>query len=71
MLTDVSDPVLAPEDRKGSGSEPGTPSDLDLLVGTPDLNRRTLDPQECIHEAVASINVRLRRSGGAQVSMRK
>jgi hypothetical protein len=33
--------------------------------GRPDLNRRPLDPRECIHEAVASINVRLRRSTGA------
>jgi hypothetical protein len=33
--------------------------------GRPDLNRRPVDPQECIHEAVASINVRLRRSSSA------
>jgi hypothetical protein len=33
--------------------------------GRPDLNRRPLDPQECIHEAAASVNVRLRRSRGA------
>jgi hypothetical protein len=39
--------------------------------GRPDLNRRPLDPQECIHEAVASINVHLRRSGGAEVSYPK
>jgi hypothetical protein len=40
-------------------------------LSRPDLSRRPLDPQECIHEAVASINVHLRRSGGAEVSYPK
>ena len=39
--------------------------------GRPDLNRRPLAPQECIHEAAASINVRLARPSGAQASAAK
>jgi hypothetical protein len=32
------------------------------------MNRRPLDPQECIHKTVASIDVGLRRSRGAEAS---
>jgi hypothetical protein len=39
--------------------------------GRPDLNRRPLDPQECIYGAAASRNVRLRRSGCARASKLK
>jgi len=33
--------------------------------GRADLNRRPLDPQECIPEAMAFVDICLRRSGGA------
>jgi hypothetical protein len=46
-------------------------SGLCAASGRPDLNRRPLDPQECIHKTVASINIRLCRSGGARASKLK
>jgi hypothetical protein len=39
--------------------------------GRPDLNRRPLDPQECIHKPTACAHVGLRRSTGAQESSLK
>lgn len=37
----------------------------------PWMNRRPLDPQECTHDVTSSVDVRLRRSGGAQASAPK
>jgi hypothetical protein len=41
---------------------------LSPASGRPDLNRRPLDPQECIREPMACPHVGLRRSGCAQAS---
>jgi hypothetical protein len=39
--------------------------------GRPDLNRGALTRQECVHQVVACVNVRLCRSGGPQANAPK